>query len=358
MNENKKYEIKLIAWELTKKCRLNCIHCRANAELKDYQNELSAEQCFKVIDNIASFASPIMILTGGEAMERDDIYEIASYSTAKGLRIVLATCGEYINKESVKKLIDSGIKRISLSLDGAEENSHDKFRNVKGSFKTVLNAAKIAKENNLEFQINTTVSKLNYKELDKILDIAVNIGAVSFHPFLLITTGRGEKLKDYELSAVEYENILNWIYKKTLESKINIKPTCAPHYYRIYREEEKKAGRKVEPKTHGMNAMTKGCLGGQGFAFISNTGKMQICGFLNIEAGDLKKQNYDFKKIWENSSLFKEIRDIDNYNGKCGYCVYRFVCSGCRARAYYINNDYLGEEPFCIYTPVKESHDD
>ena len=97
--------------------------------------------------------------------------------------------------------------------------------------------------------------------------------------------------------------------------------------------------------------MTKGCLGGQGFAFISHVGKIQICGFLEIECGDLRQENFDFKRIWDTSPFLQEIRDIDNYHGKCGICEYRHVCGGCRARAYSMTGDYLASEPFCTYLP-------
>ncbi len=282
---------------------------------------------------------------------RKDVFEIASYGTGLGLKMVLASCGTLLSESSIEKMKQSGIKRISLSVDGADEKTHDGLRQVKGAFKSVIKAAETARKNGMEFQINTTVTKLNYKQLPEIFDLAVKTGAVSFHPFMLVPTGRGKEMADLELSAREYEKILNWVYEKREKTPINLKPTCAPHYYRIFREREKEKGRPVDFKTHGLDAMTKGCMGGQSFAFISHKGKVQICGFLDIEAGDLRKENLDFKKIWEESTLFKEVRNIDEYSGKCGYCEYGKVCGGCRARAYAVSGNYLGEEPFCNYKP-------
>jgi radical SAM protein with 4Fe4S-binding SPASM domain len=80
-------------------------------------------------------------------------------------------------------------------------------------------------------------------------------------------------------------------------------------------------------------------------------GKVQICGFLETECGDVRAEGYDFKKIWETSAVFLEMRNLDGYKGRCGYCEYRRVCGGCRARAWAMTGDYLAEEPFCIHEP-------
>jgi len=348
-------QLRLIAWELTKSCVLSCKHCRASAIKEKYTNELSTSECKVVIDSVASTGNCIIILTGGEPMLREDIYQLARYGTDKGLRMVMATCGTLLNKENCLSLIDAGIARISVSIDGSTDSSHDCFRGVPGAFQALMKGIEVARTTGLEFQVNTTITKSNLAELPDIYNLAVKLGAVSFHPFLLVPTGRAEELLGEMISPTQYEQTLNWIYERQLSSAITVKPTCAPHYYRVFREREKAAGRAVTVKTHGLNAMTKGCLGGQGFAFISNTGKVQICGFLEKEAGDLRVCNYDFQKIWENSPLFQEIRAVDQYHGKCGYCEYRRICGGCRARAFAINGDYLGEETQCLYQPSKRN---
>jgi len=167
-------------------------------------------------------------------------------------------------------------------------------------------------------------------------------------------------MKDEEISPNEYEKILSWIYENREKTNLKLKPTCAPHYYRIFHQKEKEKGKKISVETHGLDAMTKGCMGGQSFAFISHTGKVQICGFLDVECGDVRKENYNFKKIWETSPVFLDMRDIDKYHGRCGYCEYRKVCGGCRARAYAVTGDYLAEEPYCIYEPkiknIRQKH--
>jgi len=345
--------LRLIAWEVTRCCNLHCRHCRAAAHNGPYEGELTTKECERILDNVASFAKPIIILTGGEPMLRDDIYHLSRYGADRGLRMVMAPCGAFLTQKSCKKLIDAGIQRISLSLDGASADTHDSFRRVAGAFHSVIEGAAAARAAGLSFQINTTVTRLNIDELPEIFALAKKLGAVSFHPFLLVPTGRGKELAEYEIPPEEYERVLQWVYEQRDDASLSLKPTCAPHYYRILRQKERAKGRAVKPETHGLDAMTKGCLGGQGFAFISHIGKIQMCGFLDTEAGDLKTNGFDFKDVWEHSAFFRAIRNLNDYHGRCGYCEYRRVCGGCRARAYAVTGDYLAEEPFCIYKPVQ-----
>jgi radical SAM protein with 4Fe4S-binding SPASM domain len=182
-------------------------------------------------------------------------------------------------------------------------------------------------------------------------------GAVAFHPFMLVPTGRGKGLVSVELQPEEYETTLNWIYdkQKELGSRIFFKPTDAPHYLRIVKQREKRTGDLSGPvkSGHPANTITRGCLAGTGFCFISYQGKVQGCGYLNVEAGDLKQQS--FYQIWMHSPLFNQLRDLSNIKGKCGICEYKKICGGCRARAYEATGDYLQSEPYCIYEPAKET---
>jgi heme b synthase len=346
----RKYLPHLIAWEITRSCNLNCVHCRAAAQYGPYENELTTEECKKLLDNIASFSNPIIILTGGEPLLRPDIFEIAQHGTNLGLRMVMAVNGVLITDEIAKKMKQVGIQRVSISIDGATKESHDNFRKVEGAFEGALRGIEILKKNGIEFQINTTITKRNLKELPKILNLAVELGAVAYHPFLLVPTGRGKELASEALSAKEYEEVLEWFEDMRDKVPLQFKPTCAPHYYRIIRQKAKEKGKTVDFKTYGLDAMTKGCLGGQGFAFISHQGIVQICGYMEVPCGNVREQ--DFKTIWETSPVFLKMRDLDHYHGKCGVCEYRKVCGGCRARAYELTGDYLAEEPLCTYTPT------
>ncbi len=357
--------LRLVAFEVTRRCTLACRHCRGDSRNEDYSGELTFDEIKALFDNIATFAKPIMIITGGEPLTRPDVFDITAYSTELGFRTVLATCGQHLNDETVPRLLETGVQRISVSLDGATSETHDKFRGVEGAFESALRGLEYAKKHGLEFQINSTLTTLNIGELDAIHDLAVSIGAAGFHPFLLVPMGRGSGLSDFALEAEAYEKELHHIAEIAERSPLEIKPTCSPHYMRITRQRVKNASEsgtsalqshaKHGKGGHPGHKMSKGCLGGQGFVFISHTGIVQICGFLELPAGNLRENGLDFNDIWENSPLLHEIRDLDSYHGKCGYCEFRKVCGGCRARAYYSGGDYLGPEPNCIYEPTTES---
>ena len=342
--------LRLIAWEITRNCNLSCVHCRASATMGPYVNELDTKSCFQLLDEIAGVGSPIIILTGGEPLLRPDIFEITRYGTGKGLKMVMAPNGTLITKRAAEQMADAGIKRISISLDGATKEIHDKFRGVDGAFEGALRGISLAKEAKIEFQINTAITKSNLDQIPLIQELAIKLGAVAHHIFLLVPTGRGKFIVNQEISAEEYERTLNWFYDQREKTPLQLKATCAPHYYRILRQRAKKEKISVSFKTFGLDAVTRGCLGGTGFCFISHTGIVQPCGFLHLNCGDITKTSFD--DIWHGSDIFLSLRNFDNLKGKCGRCEFKRVCGGCRARAYEATGDFLSEEPLCSYTPV------
>ncbi|HEY9072940.1 MAG TPA: SPASM domain-containing protein, partial [Desulfobaccales bacterium] len=202
----------------------------------------------------------------------------------------------------------------------------------------------------LPFQINTSVTRANRGELPAIHELAILLGAAAHHVFVLVPTGRGEELRDQLLHPEEYEETLRWLLMRQKEGRLFIKPTCAPQFYRLWRQDAAARGEQLTAATHGMEAMTKGCLGGQGFAFVSYKGEVQPCGYLELPAGNIRQT--PFPEIWANSELFRQLRRVDDYRGKCHACQYRKVCGGCRARAYAMTGDVLGEDPICPYEPV------
>ena len=341
--------LRLVAWEVTRNCNLSCVHCRAAAGKGPYPDELSTDASFVLLDQISEVGKPVVILTGGEPLLRPDIFEIARYGTRKGLRMVMAPNGTLITEENAREMAGVGIQRISISLDGATKESHDRFRQVEGAFEGAIRGIHRAKQAGVEFQINTTITVQNLDEMPRIQELAVKLGAVAHHIFLLVPTGRGKYIADQEISAQQYEETLNWFYDQRDKVPLQLKATCAPHYYRILRERAREEGKTVTFKTHGLDAVTRGCLGGTSFCFISNTGTVQPCGFLDLACGNIKRA--PFGVIWKESEVFKALRNYNNLKGKCGRCEYRKVCGGCRARAYEATGDYLAEEPLCMYQP-------
>jgi len=342
-------KVRMIAWEVTRSCNLNCVHCRAASSLGPYSGELSTEKSLKLIDEIAAIASPVIILTGGEPLLRPDIFEIASYGTSKGLRMVMATNGTLVTSAVAQKMIESGIKRVSISLDGKDAQSHDVFRQEKGAFDKAMTGIDVLKDAGMEFQINTTITTANLKQIKEILALAKNIGAAAHHIFLLVPTGRGKDLAGQAITAADYEETLMWFHQESMSCEIQLKATCAPHYFRIMHQNKPKGEKPVKKAGGHFHESTRGCLGGMTFCFISHVGQVQPCGYLELDCGNVKKKS--FAHIWEKSEVFCHLRDDSKYGGKCGRCEFIKVCGGCRARAYEATGDYLAEEPLCLYQP-------
>lgn len=390
----KEYKPRLIFWEVTKGCNLRCIHCRATATELMSPNDLPTARALNIISQIADFANPILVLSGGEPLYRQDIFELAEYGTSRGLRVALATNGTLVTGDVADRIKSSGIKRVSISLDGADATTHDSFRGIPGAFDAAIYGMKNLQKVGVSVQINTTIARHNAHQLPAVLELARRLGADALHTFLLVPVGCGVDIAEEQMVPPdEYERMLNWFYDQSLSGDIELKATCAPHYFRVLRQRraaDKIAGRVVEapavaqhpghigptemtmpgstgisPKPNGappsghtghpgghpgdMNAMTKGCLAGTGVCFISHEGEVFPCGYLPALAGDLRKQS--FAEIWNDSAVFGQLRDDDNLKGKCGCCEFRHVCMGCRARAYAATGDFLAEEPFCVYEP-------
>jgi heme b synthase len=340
---------RIIAWEVTRSCNLNCVHCRASSRFGAYHNELGTREALGLLDQIREVGTPIIILTGGEPLLRKDIFELAEYGTGLGMRMVMGSNGTLITARVARRIAEAGVKRVSISIDGATKESHDAFRKVVGAFDGAMRGISNLREQGLDFQINTTITRHNLAELESIFDLAVRIGAVAHHIFLLVPTGRAREMVNQELSAQDYEDTLHWFYRQHGRASIELKATCAPQYYRILSQGASSRVKEANTQTMGLDAVTRGCLAGISYCFISHVGIVQPCGYLEVDSGDVRKEA--FSQIWQHSRIFNDLREFSKYKGKCGRCEYIAVCGGCRARAYEATGDYLAEEPLCAYNP-------
>jgi len=392
---------RLVFWEVTKGCNLRCMHCRATATELSSPTDLPTRTALGIIDQIVAAANPILVLSGGEPLYRSDIFQLARYATDRGLRVALATNGTLVTKDVARMIVDAGVRRVSISLDGADAITHDSFRGIPGAFEAAVHGLRNLKALGMSVQINMTIARHNAHQLPDVLQLARNLGADALHTFLLVPVGCGVDIAAEQMVAPEaYERMLNWFYDQSLVGGIELKATCAPHYFRVARQRraaDRRAAEQLtriasaethsspEPSSIGptdmtmpgstgialkpqgvgqpvghpgsrpsdLNAMTKGCLAGTGVCFISHEGEVYPCGYLPVVAGDLCKQT--FLDIWENSTVFHELRDTSGLKGKCGCCEFRNVCMGCRARAYAATGDFMDEEPFCVYQPHTKS---
>jgi radical SAM protein with 4Fe4S-binding SPASM domain len=371
--------LRLVFWETTAACNLECVHCRRLDVAREMSKlDMTTEQACKMIDRLADFARPILVFSGGEPLIRPDLFQLAEQARGRGLMIALATNGTLIDPAMASRITAAGFDRVSISLDGADAATHDAFRQLAGSFDRAMGGLRHLHEQGVPTQVNCTIARHNAGQMPDVLKLAERVGAVAAHFFLLVPVGCGEQIAENQmLSGQEIEDLLGQLYELSRSSPLQVKATCAPHYYRIVRQQRSRTtnsiptqdervggtvgGRASCPPAgatpaaqspgqgHPMHAMTRGCLAGTGVCFVSHTGEVFPCGYFPVKAGNVLEQ--DFAEIWQQSEVFERLRDQKLLTGKCGRCHFKGVCGGCRARALYEFGDYMAEEPFCVYQP-------
>nr|WP_172955629.1 TIGR04053 family radical SAM/SPASM domain-containing protein [Thermus scotoductus] len=350
----------LVAWEVTHACLLACRHCRASAEPHPLPGELTTEEGLRLVEEVATYhPKPLLLLTGGDPLARKDLFQILEKAKALGLKVGLTPASTpLLTREMVFRLKAAGVTRLALSLDGATSESHDAFRGAEGTFQRTLEALSWAREAGLPTQVNTTVTRDNWPEIQALPDLLAEKGVVLWSLFFLVPVGRGGLLR--QLSTKQFEEVLHWLYQISKTYPFHVKTTEAHHFRRVVLQRRQEEG--VEDRAlaageslyreyfqDGMEHSRLGVTDGNGFVFVSATGDVAPSGFLPLYAGNIREQ--PLLEIYRNSPLFQELRNKDLLKGKCGVCEYRYVCGGSRARAWAETGDYLASEPRCAYVP-------
>lgn len=344
---------KWIAWETTQQCNLKCVHCRCSSEMTSSQGDFTTDEGKRLLADIAAFSKPVVVLSGGEPLLRPDIFELAEYGTSLGLRMCMASNGSLITDDVCARLKKADIKMVSLSLDGSTAAVHDDFRQSPGAFEGVARAAETMRKNGLKFLVNSSFTKRNQHDIAATFHLAKKLGATAWYMFMIVPTGRGEEIMSELISKEDYEEILEWHYQQEkLEDELLMRPTCAPHYYRIAPQRAKEEGASFTRRSLSFSTGGgKGCIAAQSICLIDCFGNVKPCSYFHRIAGNLKEMS--FREIWETSEIFRDLRSFKEYKGKCGQCEFLNVCGGCRARADAVYGDYMAEEPFCNYVPLR-----
>ena len=293
--------LRILAWEITRRCPMACQHCRGASRNKCYTNELSTAEAKRSLDSLATAITPparkpIIIFTGGEPMFREDLPELVRYATRCGFPSVLAPCGRFATSERLAELKDAGIRAISLSVDGATAEIHDAFRGVPGAFQMALDAMAAARKIGLPFQINHTLTRAGLNNLRAMRDFALAQGATRLDVFVLVPVGRGSALSAQCLTDAETEAALTEILALDDEGALPIHVTCEPRILSVA------ATRETPPKSP-----FNGCMAGAGFLFLSHTGHLQPCGFYELPLGDVREFNCDLPATLEASKRYNAL---------------------------------------------------
>ncbi|MCE9615303.1 MAG: TIGR04053 family radical SAM/SPASM domain-containing protein [Lentisphaerae bacterium] len=336
-------------YEVTRACDLVCLHCRAEAMTCAAPNELKHAQALALIDQLATFPrKPNLVLTGGDPLKRADIYELIAHAAGKGVSVALTPSATPLaTADAFRKARDSGVRRLGISLDGANAATHDSFRGWDGSFAKTLQMLNDARALEMGVQVNTSITRRNFDQIDAMAELLSGYGISMWSVFFLIPVGRG--IGQERISPEEYEVAFERLWRHARQKPFAIKTTEAPHYRRYVMQQggNPLAGRDASgPRGHHSRAPL-GVGDGKGIMFVSNAGEIYPAGFLPLLCGRFPTDSV--VDVYQQHPTFRSLRDPNQLKGKCGKCEYRQVCGGSRSRAYAVTGDPLAAEPDCVY---------
>ena len=342
----------LVIWEVTRACALACRHCRASAIDQRDPDELTLEEGKEVLDEIKDMGTPIVVLTGGDPLQRTDLEDLIRYGKEIGLRMGTIPAGTpRLTLERMQSLRASGVDQVAFSLDAPNADDHDTFRQVPGSYDLTLQGARWADELGIPLQINTVFHRGNRHQVKEMSKLVADLGVVFWEVFFLVPTGRGSELEG--CSAEEMEEIFAHLYEVSKTAPFVVKVTEAQHYRRYVQHQERikeSAGPLREVKArHGhpgsIGRSTKVVNAGKGFCFIDHVGNIQPSGFLPVIRGNVR--NDSLTQVYREDDFFVDLRDDDMLQGACAVCGFKETCGGSRSRAYAVTGNAFGAEPFC-----------
>lgn len=354
----------LVFYEVTRACDLVCTHCRACAATRPHRDELDHDASLALIDQLAEFPKPpLLVLTGGDPFKRADLADLVAHAAARGLRpSVSPSATPLVTREALRTLHERGMTRIAVSVDGADAATHDAIRGVPGTFDRALDIIRDAVGLGIGVQVNTTITRQNVHQVNRMAKVLAELGATMWSVFFLVPVGRGQKLERIEPG--QYEEVFERLLFHAARQPYAIKTTEAPFYRRYV-------------LTHGAHPLTppraavnhrpaagppaavpagpspfRGPLGvndGKGVMFVGHTGKVYPSGFLPITAGQFPRDH--LVTLYQRGAIFRDLRNPQCLEGKCGRCEFRSVCGGSRARAFGLTGNPFAEEPDCTYQP-------
>lgn len=352
----------IVIWELTRACQLKCLHCRAEAQHFRHPLELSTAEGYDLIDQIQGMDSPLLVFTGGDPLERPDVFDLVRHAVRKGVRVSMTpSATPNVTLDAMTQAKEAGLARWAFSLDGPTADIHDHFRGVSGSFDLTLQAIRHLHALELPLQINTVISRYNVGVLEEMAALVEGLGCVLWSVFFLVPAGRGQA--GDMISPLEHEKVMRWLARLGERAPFDIKTTAAQHYRRVVIQEKMRvsghhgAAFEYADALHqgftgsidGLGRAPRGVNDGNGFMFISHTGDVYPSGLLPIRVGNVREQ--PLADIYRHAPLMQALRDPDGYKRKCGVCDYRHVCGGSRSRAYAVTGDPLESESYCVYQP-------
>lgn len=351
----------LVFWETTRACLLACRHCRASATTQPPPGELSTAEGYAVIEQVAGFGRPypILVLTGGDCLLRPDLFDLVDYAVSLGVPVCLSpSVTPLLDAAMIGRIARSGVRAVSVSLDGCRAQTHDGVRGITGHFQMTIAAIAQLVDAGITVQVNTTVMDGNMDDLPGVAALVARAGVHIWEVFFLIQVGRGTAAGP--VSAAAHEDICHLLYDASAYGFI-VRTVEAPFYRRVvrtrragapapdsalYRRLSARLTDMLGPGTGHPSAHTAPTRDGKGIVFVSHDGEVYPAGFLPLGLGSIRAR--PLREIYRDDPLLRSIRAA-SFTGRCGSCEYADLCGGSRARAFAVTGDPLGEDPACPF---------
>jgi len=346
----------IVMWELTRACRLSCMHCAVGAQARRSQLELSTYESYKTIDQIVALRPREVIITGGDPLERADLFQLADYARRRGIRpSVTLPISSLLTGAIVGRLRTNGVERVAFAIDGHNPERHDAIRGINGHFGSTLQAIRWARTAGLPVEINTLVTRRAARDLGTIANLMADLGAVRWNVFFLVPVKQARDLD--ALNADEVEDVFARIYDLSRLVPFPVRTFEAPHYARYVLQRESKTRQETLDRYFDATAAEAvslpvhelGDISASNVLFISHTGEVSASPFVPLVAGNVRYQPLSW--VYRHSELFAALHDENNLKGKCGRCEFRTICRGSRARAFAMSGDIFASDPLCAYQP-------
>lgn len=352
----------LVVWNTTRSCNLACRHCYIGAELLPADDELSTEEAWDFIDDMAEMGVPMLALSGGEPLCRPDVFDLCRHAVSRGINTILSTNGTLITPEMARRIKDAGFSYVGISIDGWQE-THDGFRGQEGAFQRATAGIRAVMGVGLRVGVRITVTRLNRQDLDRVLEMAVQEGVPRFAVFQLVYAGRGREMVDWDIERAERRELIGYLVDHALQLHMEGVPTeiiTADNYadgVYLYRLVRRIAPERAE-EVRALLKMQSGCTAGEKMVNVDYRGEVHPCPYWQHRSlGNIRRKK--FSAIWADreNTFLAQMRDKPAHlRGRCGSCSYNDICGGCRVRAEMAYGDPLAEDPAC-YLTEEEIHD-
>jgi radical SAM protein with 4Fe4S-binding SPASM domain len=344
----------VVVWNATKTCNLECVHCYADARIKHFAGELTTDEAKAMIDDLAAFNVPALLISGGEPLVRPDILDLAEYATTHGVRVTFSTNGTLIDTKKARRIADIGVAYVGISVDGNEER-HDRMRCREGAYRDALRGIRNCRDAGLRVGVRFTVTQDNVAEIDSVFQLVEDEGIGRLCLYHLVYSGRGSYLSGIDLESKQKRTLMNKMIAKVEQwngegrdievMTVDNHADAAYIYLQLLERDPARAAAAFELiRNNGGNrsGIAIGC--------IDSFGHVHPDQFTtNHSLGSIKER--PFSEIWTDSRV-KLLEGLRNrkplLKGRCATCNWLPMCNGnFRARAEAATGDYWESDPGC-----------